>query len=406
MKTETYSRRPFDVNAVQVTPQNAGDVAIWCNGEVGTGQYKVMGQSVKLVVVMVPGNGPNKGKMIEAKIGSWVVELNGQFRVYREKQFREEFQKIVFSESKLVPGNLVEVIDPQDPYYGFQGEVEFVEQTCITIPGVGGCMYNSFDLKRIDEYSEKTVALIADEAEANVKASSNEALDKINALRAAAEAAFKDGDLPIPHVPRTAATDRIVALAGQLDTLPEEPVTEINGIKTGYKVRVKLEANEFFGQTGRVVGLGKDGVRVLVVLTDGELAALEPIPFQSDELEVITLDVAATAGELLEKIDAHHATRLASAPTPEQINEKRAELGYPPIPPAVEVPTYLDGFKQDDMVETLSETMIDGLEIPAGTTGRVTVVEIDMPGSPEFGIEVLFSDGRYGHFFTNELKKI
>src|SRR5687768_5224698 len=91
MKTQTFIRKPFNVNAVQVTPKNAAEIAEWCKGEVGQADYRVMGQKVKLICVLVPGNGPKKGQKVEALIGSWVVEHNQNFRVYRDQQLNEQF---------------------------------------------------------------------------------------------------------------------------------------------------------------------------------------------------------------------------------------------------------------------------------------------------------------------------
>lgn len=66
----------------------------------------------------------------------------------------------------------------------------------------------------------------------------------------------------------------------------------------------------------------------------------------------------------------------------------------------------LSDYAQDDMVETIITYDLDGVKLPAGTTGRVTVVGCDLVGSHEMGVEVLFADGNYGHFLPVELRKI
>lgn len=365
MQIETFVRRPFDVNAVQVTPQNAHEIAEWCNGKVGTSDYKLAGTKVSLDTVLVPGNGPNKGQMVEARIGSWVVEHLGNFRVYRKKQFEDTF----FTQPKagnelLRVEDLVEVIDPKDPMFGRQGQVELINQICVTVPGAGGYMFNPFDLKWIAEYSEETKQQVAREA---MEALENPVLDKLNAIRAAAEAGI-EVDIPVQ---------------GSVAEESSEPVTEIHGIRTGCTVRVKLDANMFFGQTGTVLGLGKDGVRVLVVLHENATRdLLEPVPFQWDELEVISMEDAVPHLERTESTD-----RLMK-----QLTELEGKS--------------VDDFERDQMVKLRESRLVDGLYTPAGTTARVTVVGIDMPGTDEFGIEIMFSDGRYGNVFAREIEKI
>lgn len=426
MQTETFTRRPFDVEVKQVTPQNAEEIAQWCGGRVEETDYKLAGHKVKLNIVMVPGNGPNEGKAIAARIGWWVVELNGKFRVYRNREFQQDFVKkeptVAFKE-----GELVQELDESEGKV-WQGEVQLVDQVLVSYPFRGNVLHDPQELKRINDYSEHMKKKWLLSAEADKGVPYNEALDKINALRAAAEESIRNG----------VSTDE--KPTSQIREDLEVPVTEINGIKTGYKVRIKLEANAYFGQTGTVMGLGKDRVRVLVAMDDDNEIP-EPVAFQADELEIVPLDeqiphlertpavdrlmgklkdlgviendppcrgngivLTSSPEALMEKIDAEVANRLASNPTLDQINEYRAQLGYSPIE-TVDVERYYT-FKQDDMVETISEHVIDGLEIPAGTTGRVTVVGIDLTGSDRPGVEVLFSDGTYGHFLPERIKRI
>lgn len=95
MQIQKFARKPFEVNAVQVTPENAASIAMWCKGELGSADYKLMGVKTQLACVMVPGTGQKKGEMIPALIGSWVVEHNNSFRVFRQKQFDEMFEELV-----------------------------------------------------------------------------------------------------------------------------------------------------------------------------------------------------------------------------------------------------------------------------------------------------------------------
>lgn len=91
---EEYSRKPFDVKAVQVTLENVHDIANACKGRVEQAEYKVVG-GVKMTLpcVMVPVPGANKDNEVAALIGHWVVEMKGNFRVYKPNQFNATFDK-------------------------------------------------------------------------------------------------------------------------------------------------------------------------------------------------------------------------------------------------------------------------------------------------------------------------
>lgn len=272
MEPQKFTRRPFHVYGVQVTPQNVKEVAEWCGGKIGQGTYKLAGFDTTLDIVLVPGNGPNKGELVEARIGSYITVHKGSFRVWRKKQFLETFvMPQALTQEPLRPEDLVEVVDPQNRYYGFQGEVEFVDQVCIDMPAVGGCMFNPHDLKRIDEYSDATMERIKEEARvAAVQTTQNmDVREKINAIRAAAEAAVGSSEISMPPV------------SGSL----EEPPTSINGMEVGTPIVVRNELAEFFSDTGEVVKI-LDEATLLVQLDameNGEKS--DPVKFLHDEIQ-------------------------------------------------------------------------------------------------------------------------
>jgi hypothetical protein len=262
MKIETHTRRPFDVNVVEVTPENVEQVAEWCGGTVAQGEYRHSKYKIQLPVVKVPGNGPHKGKSVDARIGYFVVEHNGSFRVYRPKQFEESFQNLknvpTFAEGDLV----------RDKNNRMEGVVVAVAQVAVDF-GRMGQIYDRDQLEQIKEFSPETVARLQAEDEATVGA------DKLNALRAAAEEAIRSGQGPSgvgcfpPH-------------EGDL-RLSEEP-DNVGGFWRGMRVRVTLEANAFHEQFGTVQRLSMFGNAVYVIVdgTDGDT-----VPFQVDEIEPI-----------------------------------------------------------------------------------------------------------------------
>lgn len=273
MDMQKYFRRPFDVNAVEVTPDNAQEVADWCGGTVAQGDYKHSKYKIQLPVVKVPGNGPNKGKAVDARIGYFVVEHNGSFRVYRPKQFEETFHPFANDyEGWINAGDLV-----RDKENGMEGQVVFVEQILVDYgPITGNVLHMKDQLERIRDLSPETLQRMNHEAEVAVGA------DKLNALRAAAEEAIRNGQAP-------------TSIQGVLP--PSEEPENIGGYWKGMRVRVTLEANAFHEQFGTVERLSVLGNAVFVIVdgTDGDT-----VPFQPDELEPIA--PAIKNGDLVETL--------------------------------------------------------------------------------------------------------
>lgn len=280
MDMQKFFRRTFDVNVVEVTPTNAEEVAEWCGGEVAVGEYRHSRFKIQLPVVKVPGNGPNKGKTIDARVGHFVVEHNGSFRVYRPQQFEQTFHPYTNGENEgwINAGDLVR--DKQD---GMEGQVVFVEQILVDYgPMTGNVLHMKDQLERIREFSPETQERLKREEDAAVGA------DKLNALRAAAEAELGRGSINVQG-------DMIVP-----QEVPTEEPENVGGYWKGMRVRVTLEANAFHEQYGTVERLSVFGNAVYVIIdgTDGDT-----VPFQPDELEPIAPVV--TNGDLVEMLVKH-----------------------------------------------------------------------------------------------------
>lgn len=240
METKQFFRRPFDVNVVEVTPDNAEQVAEWCGGTVELGDYKHAKYKIQLPVVKVPGNGPNKGKAVDARIGYFVVEHNGSFRVYRPQQFEQTFHAYVEPREYFHVGDLV-----RDVENGLEGTVTFVDQVLVNFPGDVNVLFERNQLQRIEEFSEETKERMREIEEMEI------GVDKLNALRQAAQDELQNG----------------MTLQGRIEDdtlLPAVKPTEIGGLKMGDPVRVVLEENFYFGETGKVVDLHEDGRRIQV----------------------------------------------------------------------------------------------------------------------------------------------
>lgn len=94
MDVKEYARKTFTVQAVEVTLSNYNEVAQWCGGEVIFEPTKMLGTTTDLPAILLKGNGANRGKEFKATLGSFVVELRGSFRCYRQAQFWSSFEEL------------------------------------------------------------------------------------------------------------------------------------------------------------------------------------------------------------------------------------------------------------------------------------------------------------------------
>lgn len=83
LEVTRYVRRPFEIDAVQVTAENIEEVAKWCNGDVrneGDNQY-----------VKVRVHRPMNDKQTKAFVGDWVLYAGTGYKVYTSKPFKSSF---------------------------------------------------------------------------------------------------------------------------------------------------------------------------------------------------------------------------------------------------------------------------------------------------------------------------
>lgn len=90
-----YVRKALPVTAEEIDFENVHDVAAWCKGTVEYKLTRMMGTQTKLPVIMVPGQGKDRGKVFEAPLGCFIVELKGSFRVYKHASFHAAFDELV-----------------------------------------------------------------------------------------------------------------------------------------------------------------------------------------------------------------------------------------------------------------------------------------------------------------------
>lgn len=88
MKTEQYIRKPFEVDAVQVTEENIEEVAKWCMGDI---RHKTGPGRGVLNYIKVRVHRPLNARQTEAYVGDWVLYANKGYKVYTEKAFNDSF---------------------------------------------------------------------------------------------------------------------------------------------------------------------------------------------------------------------------------------------------------------------------------------------------------------------------
>lgn len=88
MKIVKFARKPFVVEAVQVTEENMAEVAAWSGGEVKANKTP-KNAYIKLEVY----HAINK-RQTQAFIGDWVLKMGKGFKVYLEPAMQKTFTPV------------------------------------------------------------------------------------------------------------------------------------------------------------------------------------------------------------------------------------------------------------------------------------------------------------------------
>jgi len=116
MQTERYCRKPFHVEAIQVTDDNMEEIAAWCGGEIRTSNVKdhATQQEVSARYVKVPVRHPLSERQTKAFVGEWVLFANNGYKVYLPLAFERNFDADPLSATALLfQGNLDSVPLPE-----------------------------------------------------------------------------------------------------------------------------------------------------------------------------------------------------------------------------------------------------------------------------------------------------
>ena len=88
VETTRYVRRPFYIEAVQVTENNMGEVAAWCVGNV----LEKDSRSGPVSYVHVNVTHPVNERQTMAFVGDWVLKAGTTFKVYTTRAFEQNFE--------------------------------------------------------------------------------------------------------------------------------------------------------------------------------------------------------------------------------------------------------------------------------------------------------------------------
>ena len=98
MQPQKFTRKPFEVDAMQITADNMAEVAKWCDGEIRNAD-----DGAQFIKVRVQN--PMTERQTRGFVGDWILYSGRGYKVYTEKAFRNSFER----PSNTTPENEQEV---------------------------------------------------------------------------------------------------------------------------------------------------------------------------------------------------------------------------------------------------------------------------------------------------------
>ncbi|QAU06776.1 hypothetical protein SEA_OLGASCLOVER_71 [Gordonia phage OlgasClover] len=97
IKTQMFQRKPFQVEAVQITEENFEKVASWCGGSIATIEERgntpnKPGRVKRYIQVGV--SRPMTRRQSEAYVGDWILYAPQGFKVYANRPFLKNFETV------------------------------------------------------------------------------------------------------------------------------------------------------------------------------------------------------------------------------------------------------------------------------------------------------------------------
>jgi len=131
--TGKFTRKSFNVEAIQVTAENMAEVAEWCGGSVKDARdLPRWSGNTPAWYIQVPVM-PSKAKTFkpnQAFVGCWVVHTNQGWTVYTRKGFGVSFEPVDENKFTAVLKLVREAMSKQDvaTYHGVSSEVSGLDE--------------------------------------------------------------------------------------------------------------------------------------------------------------------------------------------------------------------------------------------------------------------------------------
>lgn len=97
LETQMFQRKPFQVEAVQITEDNFEHVAAWCGGSIVTVQetrHQTLLPGNPKRYIQVPVARPLNKRQAEAYVGDWLLFASKGFKVYANRPFLKNFETV------------------------------------------------------------------------------------------------------------------------------------------------------------------------------------------------------------------------------------------------------------------------------------------------------------------------
>ena len=110
MKIKKYVRKPFFVDAVQVTLEDMVSISGWCSGEIRHTRPKPDENVESAPYVKVDVTNARTERQTRAYVGDWVLRFGAGFKVYSDKAFKDTFQE----DRVTIPREMIEPDSSQE----------------------------------------------------------------------------------------------------------------------------------------------------------------------------------------------------------------------------------------------------------------------------------------------------
>lgn len=409
METQKFTRVPFEIEAVEVTPTNCEEVAKWCRGTATEADYRFMGGVHKMGAVLLPKQGPNNDRVYTVLIGQWITKHNKTFRSWSKDNFEKNFRQIV------KPGDYVLTTGTDTEFDGWEGEVKDGEMIGVDFGKRGKVLVESDKVRKIARICDAQRELngLTFEFDSIIEQMRHDNREALEAMQVQndryASLEIKVGDLVkiVENEPLDARGAMYLGLSGEAKAIEDDVL-----------VKVEFEMNESAIAWFSIHNLEKLPVGKSDITVGQARVELGMEPTGVPEVDEQKLSPAAAESFARMKASMKEEAPLAHFSVDEDgMVHQLHSTEVPKVGPN-QAKIIADRFLNED--GSKPETVeIDSEELEVehmvevnkpdherhGQTGKITVIGMDRIDGTD-GVEILYSDGEYDCFKPSELKKI